>query len=495
MQTRVFQAATIVFCVILILAAQFSIPTIFGADGYLHIRMAQFTRDDGVIRNFHWARYSTFAENFADKDFLYHLMLIPFTFFPSIFFGAKVAAVLFALFLFLVFAYMLRRYCTAQALIPFFLLMFLCSSHFLQAINRPRNMVFIIALSLLFVHFLIQKRQLPLCLIAVVYALSHVSSPFLFVIALAAETVRFIYNRQFFWKSLRAVAFGILLGFLIHPNFPNNILVFYLNGMLVPLYSFKWGLELGAEFFPVDTRSLVLGYPFVWVGLFLLIALGMSKGNKVGIATRIWMCVAGFFFALSLFSQRYIIHSYPMILVSGASYISDWWGSEVRLGAIRQNRNLRNISLGVAVAIFFFTGFYVYRDFLGDASRIKEYNQHYEHAAGWISRYVPKGETVFHANWSDSQYFIGLAPQYDYFVTLDPIYMYYWNPRKYNLYRDIAFGRAKDPYVLLKDEFASWYGYVGKNYFDRLIQQIRADQRFKILAEDRLGLVFRLMPS
>ncbi|MFH1354931.1 MAG: hypothetical protein ABIH19_02135 [Candidatus Omnitrophota bacterium] len=495
MQAKVFQAATILLCVILIVAAQFAIPTIFGADGYLHIRMAQLMRDDGVIRDFDWARYSTFAEHFSDKDFLYHLILIPFTFFADIFFGAKVAAALFALVLFLAFAYMLRRYCSVQALVPFFLVMFLCSSHFLQAINRPRNMVFIIALSLLFVHFLIQKKQLFLCLIAVVYTLSHVSGPFLFVIALAAETVRFIYNRQFFWKSLRAVAFGILLGLLIHPNFPNNILVFYLNGILVPLYSFKWGLELGAEFFPADTRSLVLGYPAVWVSLFLFIALGMSKGNKMGIATRIWMCVAGLFFALSLFSQRYIIHSYPMILVAGASYISDWWASGVRLGAVRQNRNLRNIMLGVAAGLVLFTGFYVYRDFRSDAFRIKEYNQHYERAAGWISKYVPKGEIVFHANWSDSQYFIGLAPEYIYFVTLDPIYMYYWNPRKYNLYRDIAFGRAKDPYVLLKDEFASWYGYVGKNYFSGLIQQIRADQRFKILAEDRLGLLFRLMPG
>jgi len=184
-----------------------------------------------------------------------------------------------------------------------------------------------------------------------------------------------------------------------------------------------------------------------------------------------------------------------MILIALASYLSDWWMSRERMVYLKQHPGLK-LGAQVAVLIIFAAiATYVYHDFRSDAAGIKSYNQHYQSAAGWISRYVPKGEVVFHANWSDSQYFIGLAPAYDYFVTLDPIYMYHWSPAKYNLYRDIAFGRTNDPYSLLKDVFGCWYGYAGKNYFSGLISQIRGDRRFKILAEDKIGLVFRLMPG
>ena len=110
----------------------------------------------------------------------------------------------------------------------------------------------------------------------------------------------------------------------------------------------------------------------------------------------------------------------------------------------------------------------------------------------WMKRNIPAGEVIFHANWSDSQYFIGLNPKDDYFVTLDPIYMYYWHPDKYQLYRNIAFGSTDDPYSLLKNEFSVNYGYAGKDYFSGLINQIRQDQRFEVLAEDGMGVIFKL---
>ena len=99
---------------------------------------------------------------------------------------------------------------------------------------------------------------------------------------------------------------------------------------------------------------------------------------------------------------------------------------------------------------------------------------------------------MFHANWSDSQYFIGLNPDNDYYVTLDPIYMAYYDRKLYNLYRDVAFGRAPDPYDALKNTFRTNYGFAGKNLFGGLIRQVREDRRFTILGENDFGVVFRL---
>lgn len=356
-------------------------------------------------------------------------------------------------------------------------------------------MILIITLTLIFIHLLIRKNQWGLFLVVVIAALTHVSSPFLLLFALLCEAVRFINEKEFAWKSIRTIILGLLLGYLIHPNFPKNLLIFYLNGIRVPVFALKWGLELGAEFYPIDTRSFVLGYPFILIGLVFLIAAGMSAGKQVKTATKMWMAIAGFFFVFSFFSQRYIIHGYPLMLIALASYSSDWWGSRERSALLRQSKVIRRLLLGGIGVIFLAISFHTYKLFREFASRELIFNRHYEAVGKWMAQNIPAGDVIFHANWSDSQYFIGINPANDYFVTLDPIFMYAWDKRKYNLYRDIAFGRTADPYKLLKEDFGVRYGYVGKNYFSGLINQVRADARFAVLAEDGLGVIFYLKPS
>ncbi len=475
-----------------IICAQFCQPLIFGADGYLHIRMSQFITQYGARYPFHWARYSVFAQHFADKDFLYHIFLIPFSFFKDIFFAAKASAAVMAVFLYAVFFWMLRRYCQARFLIPFFLAVFLCSAPFLRALSEPRNMTLIIALTLLFTHLLIQKRSWALFVLCLVYTLAHVSGPYLILFALLAEAARFAGEQEFRWQSVLATLLGVLAGFLLHPNFPNNFRIFYLNGILVPIFALKWGLELGAEFFPASTRDWALDYPFILLSLILMLALSTSAGNKIKASTRIWMSLAGFFFVFSFFSRRYLAHLYPLLLVALAGYASDWWGSGERLPFFRRRRAWRISSVAVLTMALAMVGFFTARSFRRIAQADEFYNRHYEAVGRWMAENVPAGEVIFHSNWSDAQYFIGLNPKDDYFVTLDPIFMYCWNPVKYKLYRDISFGSTSDPYSLLKNEFGVRYGYCGKYYFSGLLNQVRSDPRFQILAEDGMGIVFKL---
>lgn len=476
---------TLILGIVVLFFVQFSTPTLYDADGYLHIRMAEFLRDSGPRYNFHWAKLSTFNGNFADKDILYHLILIPFTFFKNIFFGVKIAAFIFASLLFLGFYLILKRYAD-KIILPFFLIFFFFSSSFLQAISSPRPLAPVIFINLLAMHLIIQRKYLWLFFTGLFYTLIHVTSPLIICYAFIIEIVRYFDKKEFSPKTILFSFLGVLAGFLVHPNFPNNFLVFYLNSILVPLYTIKTGvLELGAEFFPLTTREYLLKYPMIIIGVISIIYIAVSKIiPKPRFETKAFLALGAVFFVLSFTCQRYLSHGYLIMLMAFSCYASDF---------MRIKKNFTKLGLSAIFILMVILGFNSFDGARYHALVARIINGHYEAAGKWMEKNIPEGELIFHANWSDSQYFIGLNPKNDYFVTLDPIYMYYKDPELYKIYRDVSFGRTSDPYSVLKDTFKVKYGYAGKSYFNGLIDQVRKDSRFTILAEDQFGVIFKLI--
>lgn len=277
-------------------------------------------------------------------------------------------------------------------------------------------------------------------------------------------------------KIIMFVIIGWLLSFLIHPNFPHNLYYFYLNGILVPLYAAKTGiLELGAEFFPLNTQQLMQYFPLLIPGLLSGIYLWV---NKTILSKQLFIIWSVYLF-LGLVARKNLTLGYPFFLLWLASVLKD-----------------KSLTLVGFLIIFLIIGsgsISTYNNLQQSLLSESIYNSHFEQVANWLKLNVPAGETVFHTNWSDSQYLIGMDPLHDFIVTLDPIYMYSWNSDLYKKYREISFGNSKNPYEDIKKYFGANYGYAGKNYFGGLINQIRGDKiHFAILAEDYLGVIFRL---
>jgi len=489
---RILTIAVLIFGIASIAIVQFWTPTLYGPDGYLHIRMAKFIQDYGLKYNFHWARYSTFAKNFADKDFLYHILLIPFAqFSKDIFVGAKLSAVFFGVLFLIVFFIILRLY-TLKPLVPFFLLALLISDRFFYLFCWPRQMILVVALTIFGIHFLIEEKPWPVFMITFIYCLMHVSGPYMLLYAMLTEVTRYIRSRRFNFKSPGVTGLAIAVAYLVHPNFPNNILVFYLNAIMVPVYSMKWGIELGAEFFPLSTREYLLSYPFLILAIVSIFLLAVFLRPKATLRTQVFLVHSSVFFIFSFLSQRYIAHGYPLMLLSLASYIQDYAKEGAPQEDLLRLKPLLRLVIVFLCGLGIIFGISTYKNLRQFAFMHKVFDSHYETVGRFFRQNIPKGELIFHANWSDSQYFIGVDPDNDYFVTFDPTYMFYYNRQLYNLYRDVSFGRTKDPYDVLKNTFKAKYGYAGKNFFGGLIEQVRKDPRFKVLGEDELGAVFKL---
>jgi hypothetical protein len=485
--------SVLLLAVLLICAyvVQFSVPVIIGADGYLHGRMAEFILDKGFIRSLPQAHFSWFVSQFSDKDFLYHLYLAPFVKLFGYISGTKTGAFIATSVLLCATSLLIHMYGGRRSSLLITLFIFL-SPQFMRDTAEARPLAFAYLLLILGIHWAIQKKPAFVFFCSVLYGMMHLSAWTLPVVIAIITVFDWLATGEIDFRLALTSTGGYLLSFIIHPNFPNNIFFTYLNGILVPLYAAKTGvLELGAEFFPLNTLDLLHVFPIVIGGLVWTACMGLLVGMKSRKETLKWGIAWIFFALLGLISKRNLTQGYPLFLLFLASVSVDFQ----RVLKTIQSKRHEHIMLMTYFATIIVLSYSLYQTLLGLQKTFYAetvYGQHFESVSAYLNSHAKPGSRVFHANWSDSQYLIGLSPQLEYIVTLDPIYMYNYNPQLYDLYRAVSFGKYSDPYQVLRDVFDVQYVYAGKNYFSDFIQQMKNDTRFRIEKEDDLGVVASL---
>ena len=476
-----------------LLMVQWLTPNIWGADGYYHIGLAKMVKQQGLLKSLPQAQWSYFIDRFSNKDWLYHLGLLPFTGFSSLVTGAKWAAWVGGGILYTSLVMVASNY-VVPALLPLVGLAVFLSNHFLMTLSRPRPMVLAIALGLWAVHWLLEKKKKQLLITTLIYSWLHITAVLVLVYGLVVKIYRLMFGRKMSWRLIGVIVLGWLIGMVVYPNFPNNWFFFYLNGMLVPFLAAKTKvLELGAEFFPINTRDYLLSYPLTIVGLLTMVWISILDRPRIKLKTQIMFLLGAMFIFMGFWSQRYIAHGYPFMILGLTMFLSDWYEGEGIKRLAKKIKKWINVLMTAGVMLVLVLLANSLQRLMPRARGNTLMNSHYEAMGQWLRENTEEGEIVFTANWSDPQYFIGLSPKNNYLVTMDPVYMWHKNQQAYDLYRAAAFGRLEDPYPALKEVFKASYGYAGKNYFSGLINQVREDERFKIVKEDQMGVIFKIL--
>ena len=468
---------------------QFSAPTLYGEDSYYHLAIAKFIKDFGPRYEFHWAQFSTFKDCFSDKDFLFHVSIIPFLYLAKdIVLSGKYAVIFYDLLFLLAYVFILRRYLPNLMCIFFLVLPFL-SSTFNFYLSTLRAVTLANILTILGIYFLINKKWIKLLLLTLFYSLSHVTFIMFLVYAVIAEIIRYFVHKEFFLKNIYAVGIGMALGFFLHPNFPHNFLSFYLNGILINFYSFiNPGIDFGEELFSLPSKIVFLSNFAVFFTLNIILWMSLSAKIKISLSTFIWWACSSIYIFLASFSNRYWYNANILFFIFFASYLNDW------IQERGWQRAVPKIKLFVLVYLMI-VGVFVNFTFKGIKDTIDSQvslNLHYENVARWMEKNIPAGEIIYHSFWYDSPYFVCLNPKDDYIVVLDPIYMFWRYPREYSIYKKLAEGRIYEIREVINKIFKANYGYVRKDA--KLYKEIVNDPTdFKILYEDYLGIVFKIV--
>ena len=460
-------------------------------DGFYHIKFAYLMRTQGLKPDFIWLPLSILNQNeFYDHHFLFHVALIPFTF-GNLLVGAKWAAVTFASLAFLAVRYLLYR-----QRVPFAWLWSLgllgVSEAFLyrMSITRAQSL----SLGLLVVGFLwlLEEKHKHLAVLAFVYVWMYDAFPLLLALGVLYMVAVALMEQRFEYRPILYIGAGIVLGMLINPYFPDNI-IFSFRHML-PKFTDATSVSVGNEWFPYDTGQLLQNsFPSLAAFGSGALALGLS-GRRMSLNTAFAFLVS-LLFGLMLFQARRFVEYFPPFALIFAAFA---WSPFLfpRLDvlirvfstpwAILQS-NIPFIVLAFVISISLFKTLPALRSHMEDQ---KPYDL-YAGASAWLEQNTTEGELVFQTDWDDFPRLFFFNTHNTYLIGLDPTYMQIYDPELYDLWVMIARGEVDRPSQFIANVFHARYVHSDLNH-SKFLRQAENDSYLVEVYRDGQNVVFKV---
>lgn len=475
-------AVWIVLFILVVAAIQAGIPYPLDDDTAYHFSVARLIREHGILQSFPWTRFSWQFDHYADKEFLFHLLFVPFTGLGyeaasrvvGIISGATVLTMLF-----LILRAERVRFAQCWALLP------LGITIYLYRFSQVRPHLFSIALAMLLVWAYCRRRLLLVFLAALLYPLFYVAFwqiPLLLV--LAAEGGRFLTGGRFRWQLPTLLVVGVATGVALHPNTLNLLQMNWIH-MSDILFRNAWGkhieFNIGEEFEPFSVGE--------WLKYMLTPTLTVAaslylnwKDRRECVISTTFTIVMLVFLLLTLRTNRFLEYLVPFALLSLA------------MAAKRQEKSWLLPSIAtVSLFIMLITGIplltYIFspqqRPWQMDRAVIEK-----------LTKEVPTGATVFTSGWEYTGTLLAELPDRYYMVALDPTLLYKRDPALYDLWYRTLKDAPPSSAEIVRRTFSSRFAICLDHptlhpFFNALI----SDKSTKVLYSDGKWVLFDLAPD
>ncbi len=427
---------------------------LFERDGYFHARFAALMPLRGLSRAFPWTQLSTWREQFCDKEFLYHLAMLPFTLLgPDPMLGARVFGVLLSLAVLGVFFWVLRAH---RVRFPAFFaaLPLATGGLFIARLGMLRSHVLSMLLLTLGLHFLLQRRWRALFVLGFVYAWCYTVP---FVLLLTA--VPFVLGLRLGGERLDlrlplAAGTGSLLGLAIHPYTPLT-----LETLLTYIQVFRLGLqgaatsgfELGNELYPYTWPVFWDIYPLLLILVAALLPALLLARKRLTPGTLGLSLAALFWFLMTARTPRFAEYSVLLVAATWGLVLRDLW-PHLEASPAWGHVKIRWAVLGLALATLL--GFQTrslafYRVYQTEAAPPRFFTG----ACAWMDQHLAPGETVINLYWDDFPDLFYDGFRQHYLWGLDPTYAIREDARRAKLLEDLRTGRIPLDAARMKAEF------------------------------------------
>lgn len=456
------------------------------SDAPYHARFAAMWGREELSPAFRWAAESTWADRFADKEWLFHVYLAPFArageAAGQLASAIKLAIALAGALGVLAWFALLRSLAVPSAY-AWTLVVLGSGAPWLHRMGMVRPHVVGVGLFAALCLCLAARRARAAAAIACVFALAYTAFHAALCAAALVCAVWWAAGRASGVRVALAVAGGVAVGCVAHPEFPLSLETWYaqhvelvISARLSPP-SPRFARSIGQEFDPM-TLGTVYTYLLPLVAVWLAIAgAALSRRVRPSDEALAMTAVAAAFGGLCAVSTRFIEHFAPLTVLAAAL----WHRDALRAGGpdgwlVTVGRHPR-MRAAVAVAIFGMVVGSVVPAAAAFRRRVAR-GPDYASAARWLANHTPRNAKVFHASFSD---FPGLwyeNQHNSYLVAMDPVFFLARSRERCELWLEIAAGRNGDPVAGIRDTLGcGWAIVVAVPRYERLIAMLDADSR------------------
>ncbi|MEP7134930.1 MAG: hypothetical protein ABI904_08355 [Chloroflexota bacterium] len=452
MQKRITPIALFLLFFLGMALIQFATPDMPDNDGFYHIKLAYLMRTEGLKPVFSYLPLSILnAREFYDHHFLFHVFLIPFTF-GDLHQGAKWAAVFFSSLSFLAIWYLFQR-----QRVPFAWLWALAllgiSDAFLYRMSVTRAQSLSLAVLALAFAWLLEGKYKHLAVLSFIYVWMYDAFPLIIALAGLHLIAVALIEQRLELKPLLYISAGVILGMLLNPYFPQNIIFSYRH--MLPKLADATSVRVGNEWYPYETKQLLENsFPSLMAFASGILALGLAS-RKMDSRTAFSLLLA-LLFGLMLFQARRFVEYFPPFALIFATFA---WAPlfnpepDSVSSASWPRKYFAPLLLSVAVAVSI-TGSIPRARAALDSS--KPYTL-YADASAWLEKNTPAGARVFQTDWDDFPRLFFYNTHNTYLIGLDPTYMQLYDADLYNLWVKITQGNVENPSKIIADTFgAHW---------------------------------------
>lgn len=502
-------------------------------DGYYHIRWSQLLWENFSqgkwLPAFEWLPLTVLnPDDYNDHHFLFHLLQIPFLWFFEPVMAAKVAAITFASFAVFSVYWLLYRF-NVDYLLIWLAAILTCANMFYYRMNMAKAPPLTIIITVAGIYLLFQRKYVWLLPLMFAFVWTYSLFPLLWIASLIWVVIIAWNERVFEWRPLAYTTSGLILGNVINPYFPDNLVLFWEHAYTKIKIGSDFAVAVGGEWYPYSGMDLLTHFPVAMAAMLIGYILFMPKNGKLPEKATFFLMFVTILLAAQFRSKRFAEYFPPFAILFAAFSLQAFrtpqtlqlpedFQREIEpyLDADKKNRDAvrrANLKLGavtvigVLLTLFFILnirGFHwlgFNQEGLAETIAENDSDSRYRRAMEWATgvdengkENIPAGERIFNANWDDFPKLFFLNTKHSYVYGLDPNYLYSENPELYKLLLDITNGKTDDAAPLIRDRFGAGYVFTDAKENEDMVAKLLDSGWVDTVYEDDEARILKIRP-
>lgn len=500
-------------------------------DGYYHIKWSSLLWENFSqgkwLPTFEWLPLTVLnPQHYNDHHFLFHLLQIPFLWFFEPVTAAKVATVVFATLAIFSVYWLIHHYKIQYPLI-WLAAIFTCANMFYYRMNMAKAPPLTIIITIAGIYLLFERKYKWLLPLMFAFVWTYSLFPLLLIAAVIWAIIIGWNERKFEWEPVAYTFGGMVLGNVINPYFPNNLLLFWEHFITKFKVGSDFAVSVGGEWYPYTGIELLTHFPVAMAAMLIGYILFVPKNGKLPEKATFFLMFVSILCAAQFRSKRFAEYfppfavlfaafSWQAFLVPNRVELPDEFKREIEPYLDADKRTERDDwwaagktaavwVLGIIlIGLFFINNVGLGRlglDQPGLMNTLKdnEPNDKYRRAMEWATgvdangkENIPAGKRIFNCNWDDFPKLFFFNTKHTYVYGLDPNYLYSQNPDLYKLLTEITDGKTEDAGPIIRERFGADYIFADAKENESMIAKALESGWVEMVYEDDEARILKI---